>query len=148
MIVSNATEPDSFFYEYMGDGLDWAILKPLIIKLNDTLLTSVNGVSMSGIGTTHTEANVKLRYERYLVNTPTIKKIPYIFTKSIDVNVDGNFYDERPPIVEPFSTSALKDINLYEDKKTKENSIINYQKGANIKQYGRRKGNMQYLEDS
>jgi hypothetical protein len=112
MIVSNATEPDSFFYEYMGDGLTWASMKSLIIKLNNTLLPSIDGVSMSGIPTEHTEENVKLRYKTYLSHKPAIKKIPYIFTKSVDVNVEGNFYDERPAVVEPFNMSVLKDINI------------------------------------
>jgi hypothetical protein len=123
-------------------------MKPLIIKLNDMSITSINGVTLVTSNLAHTDANVKLRYQEYLIGKPSTKKIPYIFTKSMDVNVDGNFYDERPVVVEPFNMSVLRDINIWQNTKTKENLLVNYQKGADIRKYGRRKGNMQYLEDS
>lgn len=148
MLISNAVEPDSFYYECKGDGLNWANLKSLIIKLNDTTLNTIDGISMVGISQDKTETNVQLRYKRYLSSMQSIKKIPYIFTSSIDVNVDNNFYDDREAVNEPFGIEKLRDLNIYQEAKTKEQSIISYQKGADIKKYNRRKGNMQYLEDS
>jgi len=148
MIVSNSTEPDSFFYEIIGDGYDWAKQKTLIMDLNNTTLISVDGVSMVGIDTAHTDQNVKLRYERYLIGKSNVKKIPYIFSDSFDVNDSNSFYGFRNPVTEPFNMSELRDLSIRENNKTKEKMISVYQKGADIKQYGRRKGNMQYLEDS
>jgi len=148
MIVSNSTEPDSFFYEIIGDGYDWAKQKTLIMNLNNTTLISVDGVSMAGIDTAHTDQNVKLRYERYLIGKSNVKKIPYIFSDSFDVNDSNSFYGFRNPVAEPFNMSELRDLSIRENNKTKEKMISVYQKGADIKQYGRRKGNMQYLEDS
>ena len=76
------------------------------------LVTSIDSVNMVTSNVAHTEENVKLRYKEYLIGKPKVKKIPYIFTKSIDVNKPGNFYDERPAIVETFNMSDLRDINI------------------------------------
>jgi hypothetical protein len=50
----------------------------------------------------------------------------------------------------------LRDLSLRKHNKTKENLIVAFQKGADMKHgkdsygrpYGRLRGNMQYLEDS
>ena len=69
-------------------------------------------------------------------------------TKRFDINDDSSFYRERPALVAPFNMSILRDLTLREHNKTKEKLVNNYQKGADIRKYGRIKGNMQYLEDS
>lgn len=146
-IISNLVEPESFYYEVVGEGFDWFTYKDLIWKLNNTLLDTVNGVSMAGISTTFTEANVKLRYERYLLSTPTLKKLPYIFVQSFDVNDSSSFYRNRGPVIPPVNMSTLRDLTLRKYDKTNELLINSYQKGANMKLFRRLKGNMQYLED-
>lgn len=103
---------------------------------------------MAGILTEKTEANVQARYKRYLEGKPNIKKLPYIYAQSFDINDPNSFYRTRLLPIPPFNMSVLKDLTIREHNKTKERLINSYQKGADIKKYGRVKGNMQYLEDS
>lgn len=147
-IISNLTEPDSFYYEIVGEGFDWYKYKTLIMQLNDTSLKIVDGVDMTGISTVKNETNVQDRYKKYLIEKPTIKKLPYIYAQSFDINDPTSFYRTRPDLVVPFNMSVLRDLTIREHNKTREKLIDSYQKGADIKQYGRVKGNMQYLEDA
>lgn len=149
-IVSNLAEPESFYYEIVGEGFDWVGYKKLIIDLNNTTLLTVDGVSMSGLPTSKTEDTVKARYLRYLTNKPTVKKLPYIYEQSFTVDpADPNsFYRNRELLSSPFNMSILRDLTLREHNKTKERLVNVYQKGTDIKKYGRLKGNMQYLEDA
>lgn len=147
-IISNLAEPDSFYYEVVGEGFDWFNYKNVIMQLNDTELLIVDNVSMSGIPTEKTEANVQARYKKYLETKTNIKKLPYIYAQSFDVNDSNSFYRDRALLTPPFNMSALKDLTIREHSKTKEKLVNTYQKGADIKKYGRVKGNMQYLEDS
>ncbi|MGV8961766.1 MAG: hypothetical protein ACOH2V_00025 [Candidatus Saccharimonadaceae bacterium] len=91
---------------------------------------------------------MQARYLQYLINTPSIKKLPYIYMQSFDVNNDFSFYRQRPDLIAPFNMSVLRDLTLREHNKTKERLVNSYQKGADIRDFGRIKGNMQYLEDS
>lgn len=147
-IISNLAEPDSFYYEIVGEGFNWFNDKDLITKLNDTELAAINGVSFSGIPTLKTEINVKARYLRYLSMTPSLKKLPYIYMQSFDVNDMDGFYRDRPILTAPFNMSVLRDLTIREHNRTKENLVNSYQKGSDLKKYGRIKGNMQYIEDS
>jgi len=147
-IISNLAEPDSFYYEVVGEGFDWMKDKFLISKLNDTMLSSVDGVSMAGIPTENTDTNVQLRYQRYLINTPGTRKLPYIYMQSFDINNEESFYRIRPDITPPINMSILRDLTIRSYNKTKELLVNSFQKGANMKTFGRMKGNMQYLEDS
>jgi hypothetical protein len=83
-----------------------------------------------------------------LGNNPEVKKLPYIITQSFDINDPTSFYRDRGPLPNPFNMSILRDLTIREHNKTKEKLVNIYQKGADIKKYGRVKGNMQYLEDA
>lgn len=146
-IIANSAEPYSFYYEIIGDSYEFSSQKKLVDMLNDCELAVVEGVSMSGISTTTSEENVRSRYLRYLSNKTTVKKLPYIYKQPIDFNDVNSFFRHRGELSVPFSMNVLKDTNFRKNIKTGEISIISYQKGANIKKYGRLKGNMQYLED-
>lgn len=147
-IVSNLAEPDSLFYEVVGEGFDWFKYKSLIMQLNDTTQSIIDGVSMSGIPKEKTEINVQARYKQYLSVKTDIKKLPYIYAQSFNINDADSFYRDRTTLTPPFNMSVLKDLTLREHNKTKERLVNIYQKGADIKKYGRVKGNMQYLEDA
>ena len=125
-IISNLAEPQSFYYEIVGEGFDWNIHKARIAdfttetKYKDFLQSSEN------------------------VNTLKIKKLPFIIKQSFDEDDSplAYFYRDRDLV--------LRDLTIRSHNKTKEKLINVYQKGLNIKDpdYGRRRGNMQYLEDS
>lgn len=127
-IISNLTEPESFDYEIVGEGFDWHTQKDLILSL----------------GTASTEMGAKDQYKAYLLANPSVKKLPFIWTR-----------DVSNPLW-PKSSSILRDLTIRQHNKTKENLVNMYQKGANMKYgldsnnrpYGRLRGNMQYLEDS
>ena len=114
-IISNLTEPNSFYYEIVGEGFDWKSQKGQIISIN-------NGVT--DIST------LENNYTTYLLNNASVKKIPFIFNYGFDNASNTN-----------------KDLKVWQHNKTKENLITSYQKGIDIKKYGRIKGNMQYVED-
>jgi len=105
---------------------------------------------MAGLSTSKTEEIVKARYLRYLTNKPDTKKLPYIYEQSFTVDpTDSNsFYRDRASLSTSFNMSILRDLTLREHNKTKERLINIYQKGTDLKKYGRLKGNMQYLEDA
>ena len=148
-IISNFAEPDSFYYEVVGEGFDWYKYKDLIMKLNNTALAIVDGVTLTTVPiNSKVENDVKTRYKQYLVATPSIKKLPYFYAQSFDVNNSDSFFRDRGPLVMPFNMSELRDSTIREHNKTKEKLVNVYQKGANIKKYGRMRGNMDYLEDA
>ena len=138
-IISNLAEPNSFYYEVVGEGFDWNKDKDLILKLNDPTIKLIDGVDLTGI------TNLNLRYKTYLKAKPLISKLPYIITQDtsnkeyFDVNSTTSFFRDRGVV--------YKDISIREHNKTKEKLVNNFQKGLNLKQFGRVKGNMQYLED-
>lgn len=148
-IISNLAEPDSFYYEVVGEGFDWYPYKELIMKLNDTSIARIGSVSLTVVSNeTKVEDDVKLRYKEYLIAVPTLKKLPYIYVQSFDVNDNNSFLRDRGTLTAPFNMSETRDITLREHNKTKERLVNSYQKGVNIKQFGRMRGNMQYLEDA
>lgn len=148
-IISNLAEPYSFYYEVAGDGYDFSKDKMLIYLLNDVTVETVDGVSMGTLyNVPRTEAIVKGRYTKYLIAKPAVKKLPYIYTQSFDINDLNSFFRNRGDLVAPFNMSILKDINLRQHNKSNELLLASYQKGSEIKKFGRLKGNIQYLEDS
>lgn len=124
-IISNLAEPNSFFFEVVGEGFDWHPDKSKIYGLEN-----------------------QTQFTTYLGNNPEVKKLPYIITQSFDINDPTSFYRDRGPLPNPFNMSILRDLTIREHNKTKEKLVNIYQKGADIKKYGRVKGNMQYLEDA
>jgi hypothetical protein len=146
-ILSNKAEPYSFYYEIIGDSYDHSVHKNTIMLLNDTYLRYVDGVDLVGFVGAKTEQRVKDRYKKYLIMKPEIKKLPYIYTSSYDVNDSTSFFRDRGDLTAPFNSSVLRDINLRKHNKSSELLLSMYQKGADIKQFGRLKGNMQYMED-
>jgi len=149
-IISNLVEPDSFYYEIVGEGFDWFSYKDLIVKLNDVTLATIDGVTLTTYTTVATEDNVKLRYKEYLTDKTDVKKLPYIFLQSFDVNNPLSFFKTRtkPTPGTAYNMSTLRDLTIREHNKTKEKLVDSYQMGMDIKKYGRMKGNMQYLEDA
>ena len=120
-IVSNLAEPNSFYYEIVGEGFDWNKDKNDIANFT-----------------------TEQQYLNHLSANPSIVKLPFIIKQSFDED-DENlqyFYRNRDEV--------LRDITIRSHNKTKEKLVNVYQKGLNIKNplYGRRRGNMQYLEDS
>ena len=120
-IVSNLAEPNSFYYEIVGEGFDWNKDKNDIANFT-----------------------TEQQYLNHLSANPSIVKLPFIIKQSFDED-DENlqyFYRNRDDV--------LRDITIRSHNKTKEKLVNVYQKGLNIKNplYGRRRGNMQYLEDS
>lgn len=132
-IISNLTEPNSFYYEVVGEGFDWNNYKQIILDLNANLGDT------SGLTDEQIETNLKEEYRIYLEDNINIKKLPFIIIKPTDINNPKSF----------FNNSGIKDLTLRQHNKTKENLVLNYQKAMNIKNssYGRLRGNMQYLED-
>lgn len=91
---------------------------------------------------------MKTRYTEYLADNLTLKKLPYIYLQSFDVNDPNSFFRDRGELTIPFSILTTKDLSLRHHNKLKENLVNVYQKGVDLKKYGNLKGNMQYLEDS
>lgn len=148
-IISNLAEPYSFYYEVVGEGYDFNIYKYLIYLLNDVSLRYVEGIDMDDLyDVPKTEDVVKSRYKRFLAQKSYIKKLPYIYTQSYDVNDTNSFFRDRGNLTIPFTMASLKDMNLRKHNKSSEILMTSYQKGSDLKKYGRLKGNMQYLEDS
>lgn len=132
-IISNLAEPSSFTYEIVGEGFNWFNQKDQIFNL----------------GNKETESDAKIAYENYLKAHPEITKIPFIWSRDTLTPLNSNWHDW-------IKSDLLRDLSLRRHNKTKENLIVAFQKGADMKYgkdslgrpYGRLRGNMQYLEDS
>jgi hypothetical protein len=61
-IISNLAEPSSFTYEIVGEGFNWFDQK-------DQIFT---------IGSVNSEEELNAAYKQYLLDNPTITKIPFI----------------------------------------------------------------------
>lgn len=70
----------------------------------------------------------------YLTANPSKKKVPYIYYNPDFV--DGT----RDPLVN-------KDLTIREYNKTKEKLVYSFQRGLDMRDYGRMRGNMHYVED-
>lgn len=134
-IISNLTQPDSFFYEIVGEGFTWNTQKDLIILIGDiTYVGIVDSVQMPAKNIGESDADyLARRYKTYLLAKPSVKKIPFINVRDLETNW--------------VTSGVIKDLTLEQHNKTKENLISSYQKGLDIKTNGRLKGNMQYVED-
>jgi len=74
-----------------------------------------------------------------------IKKIPFI---DIVSNLDTSMSTQDSIGTSNPTIDSLRRINIIKHNKTNELSVQIYQKGCNMSQYGRLKGNMQYVEDA
>lgn len=96
--------------------------------------------------------NVLNEYEIYLKANRDVLKIPYVecvpeLTEKIPVTYETT--SESGTQLPPHPTwSILRDTNIKLLKKTKEAIIQSYQRSLPIKDFGRLRGNMEYLEDS
>lgn len=79
--------------------------------------------------------NTEADFENYLNINQNIKKLPYV------QHIQDFQYIDRPE-------NKIRDLSINSSTKTKEKFVQVYQKGLNIKDVGRLKGNMQYIEDS
>ncbi len=128
-IISNWAEPDSLEYEIVGEGFEWNYLKDTIYSLSPP----------ESIGNAQTiKAQLSNNYRNYLLQNPSVNKLPFIWCR--DINVFNPNWPDVPNVV--------RDLTIREHNKTKEKLVTIYQKGLDIKQVGRLRGNMQYVEDS
>lgn len=122
-IISNKSKPKEFEFEIVGESYDWYNFKDEIIFINSRVST-FNTLEDS--------------YKQFLIDNPSIKKIPFLTRSRIN---DGNLNKDYE--FEDNSTN----VKLIEDKLLNEYRINSNQLGNDIKSVGRIKGNMQYLED-
>jgi hypothetical protein len=142
-------EPNALFFEIVGEGFNWFPYKDLVYKLNDVTIPKINNVAVpTTTAALRNEVFVKSRYTAYLSTVTTLHKLPYIYLESVDVSAASSFYRDRGTVTVPFTQASVKDLTLVRNNKTKENLVLTYQKGLNIKNYGRMRGNMDYLEDA
>ena len=150
-IISNLAEPESFFYEVVGEGFDWNGLKETIVKLSDLTFTgTLDNATIPARNVGESDLDyLNRRYLVYLLANPSVKKLPFIEKKSLDVNDLNSFYTkDRGTMETATKTEDLRDITLRQHNKTKEKLVNVYQRGVDLKKWGRVKGNMQYCEDS
>jgi len=140
-IISNLAEPESFYYEIVGEGYEWNLYKEVImwIKSKVSNINDMNNLYLyllqNDLGAIRFIYNNFPSFSNEL-DSYRFKKLPYIPEMLKD-----NFVYDR-------SSNIYKDFNIYKDNRTKKNLIQIYQKGANIKKEGRLKGTMQYAEDA
>lgn len=95
---------------------------------------------------------LKSKYKNFLDENEDVKKIPYIetvdeLTNKIPVYKRTDSVSDHGLSDHPYD-ETLRDINIKVNKKTKEKTIQVYQRGLTLKEFGRLRGNMEYLEDS
>lgn len=150
-IISNLAEPDSFFYEVVGEGFDWNSTKETLLKLGDlTYIGALDNATIPArnVGESNT-AYLDRRYLVYLIANPNIKKLPFIPNQSFDINDSLSFYTkDRGTMNNTTKTEVIRDLTIRKHNKTKERLVNIFQKGMDLKKVGRVKGNMQYCEDS
>jgi hypothetical protein len=136
MIISNKAKPKEFEFEVVGESYDWNEYKDEILDLNTFSLMNIDGVVMPTRLIEDTDTDyLKARYKAYLTAKTDIKKLPFIIRlRKEDLETNAQW--------EANSTNVW----LQEDKDLNEYRIHTNQLGNDIKQYGRLRGNMQYLE--
>lgn len=92
------------------------------------------------------------KYKNFLEENEDVAKIPYIetvdeLTNKIPVYKRTDSVSDHGLSDHPYD-NTLRDINIKVNKKTKEKTIQVYQRGLTLKEFGRLRGNMEYLEDS
>lgn len=75
----------------------------------------------------------------------SIKKLPFIETVS---NLNDVILPQDSILLVNPKIESLRRVNIIMNAKTKEKLLQIYQRGCDIKSYGRIKGNMSYVEDS
>ena len=95
-IVSNLAEPDSIFYEIVGEGFEWNKLKDKFYKFK-----------------------TQIQFSELLRSDPDIKKIPYIMAKSFNVLDSDSFFNQPDESVRDISIrehnkTKEKLINIYQ----------------------------------
>lgn len=74
-----------------------------------------------------------------------VKKLPFI---EVVADLSKEILPQDSILLSNPKIDSLRRINIIFNKKTKERLVQIYQRGCDIKQHGRIKGNMQYVEDS
>lgn len=137
-IISNLAEPESFYYEVVGESFDWEQYKNTLLLLgNLNYVGLVDGTQMPTRTLGESDSDYLLRrYQVYLLAHTAVKKLPYIWIRKLD-NSESNWPNGN----------VVRDLTLEQHNKTKENLVSSYQKGLDLRTNGRLRGNMQYLED-
>ena len=94
---------------------------------------------------------IKTNYETYLKEEGSPVKIPYIetvpeLTEKIKVKLKTDSIAEDGLQDYPHA-HTLRDVNIKQNRKTRENTVQVYQRGLTLQKFGRLRGNMEYLED-
>ena len=92
------------------------------------------------------------KYKEFLEQNPSVLKIPFIettkeLTELIPVTYETTSYPDTILSSHP-TWEVLRKINIKMYKKTKEKVIQVYQRGVNMSNVGRIRGNMEYVEDA
>lgn len=95
---------------------------------------------------------IKNKYRAYLLEPDAPVKIPYIecvreLTDKIPVEYPTTSKPDQVLPTHP-TWDILRDINIKQNKKTREYIVQSYQRSLPIKKFGRLRGNMEYLEDA
>ena len=131
-IISNATEPESFIYEIVGESYNWSDLKSTVVGIND-------------IPDGEPAISITEKYLNYLKANPDLKKVPYVKLSNYR-DLNASKIPEEDTSINP-SIYSLRDLNFILDPKTGKYKTQIYQKAADIKKHGRIRGNMHYVED-
>jgi len=123
-IISNKNAPQDFQFEVCGEVYSFNEFKSLIEMIQNRSDSDLLVPTKAG-----EQSLLTILTNNNLLN----KGLPYISVIS----------NETPPIVNTNTSQTL----LVDYTKLNEIRVRNYQKGLDIKQYGRIRGNMQYLED-
>lgn len=88
--------------------------------------------------------NIEEKYRSELIKRE-VKKLPFIETVK---DISKEILPQNSILLSNPKIDSLRRVNIFLNNKTKEKLVQIYQKGCDIKQFGRIKGNMQYVEDS
>lgn len=173
-IISNKTAPNKFEYEVVGEGYEWYKYKPIVKWINEHYKTLGLGAtdkdkfeSLYTIILTTGYDQLCSDYESWNFPTDlwefkgkTIKKIPFLHIETCDRKGQSDLnktYLRDPenqfwyglssnPKEDRFSYNCSEPIITF-DNQFNEERVHTESLGNDMKQYGRVRGNMQYLED-
>lgn len=160
-IVSNKTEPYKFEYEIVGEGYDWFKYKPFIHWANKNTPDDVNRSYFELLTTPL--ANLQTKYGKDFPEIPypfdptkPLKTVPCIKITLTDrinrrdrsYHRDSDYWTGVPktPGHNDYTLNTQESIIVH-DKQLSEYKVHTEQLGNNMSQFGRVRGNMQYLED-
>lgn len=134
-LVSNKTEPYKIQYEVVGEGYELQSFKPIIQWIHDKQKDNTTNWWLYVLS--NPVKDIKKAYPDFPDTTyQQVPRLPYITIKDLNKQETGLYY-----------TDNTSDTTLIYDKQLNEYRLRDEQLCNNINQYGRIKGNCQYLED-